>query len=67
MVIYDLFYATNKSYINKKFDLITSTEVLEHVKDPISTFKLLVSLLKKDGVLAIIMLYQPNNDDDFLT
>ncbi len=66
MVIYDLFYATNKSYINKKFDLITSTEVLEHVKDPISTFKLLVSLLKKDGVLAIMTLYHPNNDDDFL-
>ncbi len=56
-----------ENHIGKKFVLITSAEVLEYVKDPVCTRKLFASLLKKNGVLAIMMLYHPNNDNDFLT
>lgn len=44
-----------ENHIGKKFVLITSAEVLEYVKDPVCTRKLFTSLLKKNGVLAIMM------------
>jgi 2-polyprenyl-3-methyl-5-hydroxy-6-metoxy-1,4-benzoquinol methylase len=41
------------SDINKKFDLITMFHALEHIPNPIKTFKLLYELLNKDGSLFI--------------
>ncbi|MBF7097490.1 class I SAM-dependent methyltransferase [Alkalibacter mobilis] len=66
MDIYDLFYAKYKVYEGKKYDLVTSTEVAEHIKDPISYFRLLKSLLKEEGILAIMTLFHNNDDDHFL-
>lgn len=37
----------------EKYDLITLVGVLEHVKNPMSTFGKLNSLLKKDGILIV--------------
>ena len=37
----------------KKFDLITMYHALEHIPDPVKTFKLLYKLLNKDGILFI--------------
>ena len=39
--------------INKKFDLITMFHVLEHIPNPIKTFKLLYEILNKEGILFI--------------
>ncbi|MFK5881791.1 MAG: class I SAM-dependent methyltransferase [Sulfurospirillum sp.] len=64
--IYDKFYQPNKSYINKKYDLITSTEVFEHLQNPLSTLKLLKKHLKKNGLIAIMTLFHDNNEDNFL-
>lgn len=65
MDIYDFFYAKKKVYIGKQYDLITSTEVVEHLKDPISYFKLFAELMKDDGVLAIMTLFHQNDDEHF--
>ena len=66
MDVYDLFYANNKSYVDKKYDLITSTEVVEHLSDPLKAFTLFVQLLKPKGILAIMTMFHHNNDDAFL-
>jgi hypothetical protein len=66
MDIYDLFYAPEKVYIGKKYDLITSTEVVEHFMDPMAYFKLFRSLMKEDGLLAVMTKFHPLNNDKFL-
>ena len=63
--IYDLFYAPKKVYEGKKYDLVTSTEVVEHLKEPMEYFKLFKSLLKDDGLLALMTLFHPKDDEEF--
>lgn len=65
--IYDLFFSPKKVYEGKKYDLITSTEVLEHLSDPLGAFKLLASLLAPDGIFALMTLLHQNEDDHFLS
>jgi transcription initiation factor TFIIIB Brf1 subunit/transcription initiation factor TFIIB len=65
MDIYDLFYSPKKTYEGKKYDLITSTEVVEHLKNPMIYFNLFKNLLKEDGVLAIMTLFHPKDDEKF--
>jgi len=64
--IYDLFYAPDKVYENQKYDLVTTTEVVEHLEDPLPYFELFVSLLKPDGVLAVMTQFHKNDDALFL-
>jgi SAM-dependent methyltransferase len=66
MDIYDLFYAPEKTYQNKTYDLITCTEVIEHLKDPRPYFKLFSDLLKEDGLLGVMTLFHPKDDQAFL-
>lgn len=61
--IYDLYFFSAKVYINKKYNLITSTEVLEHLKNPLETLTLLEGLLAEDGVLAVKTLFHSNCGD----
>lgn len=64
--IYDYFYQPDKVYVDKKYDLITSTEVIEHLKNPIEYFSLFKNLLVENGYLSIMTLFHPNNDFEFL-
>ncbi|MDO9493204.1 methyltransferase domain-containing protein [Acetobacterium sp.] len=41
-------------YLGKKYDLLTATEVVEHLDDPLDYFSLFENLLKDDGVLSIM-------------
>ncbi|MGM0396684.1 MAG: class I SAM-dependent methyltransferase [Bacillota bacterium] len=66
MDIYDKFYSTEKSYKGKSYDLITSTEVVEHLDNPLEYFRLFKRLLKKDGVLAIMTLFHPGDKEEFM-
>ncbi|MFH5835045.1 class I SAM-dependent methyltransferase [Proteiniclasticum sp. C24MP] len=66
MDIYDLFYSPEKVYIGKKYDLVTSTEVVEHLKDPIEHFELFANLLKPNGILAVMTLFHHNDSSHFL-
>jgi len=64
--IYDKFYQPNKIYENKKYDLITSTEVFEHLENPLEVLLDLKKHLKKGGVIAIMTLFHNTSSKDFL-
>lgn len=61
--IYDKFYATEKVYEGKTYDLITATEVAEHLDDPLHYFKLFKKLLRPEGTLSVMTLFHPGKDD----
>jgi hypothetical protein len=63
--IYDPHYA-NDFIFEKHYDIITATEVIEHLKDPIETFKLLKTYLKDDGIISIMTLFHGKNREQFL-
>ena len=62
---YDRFFASERVYEGKKYDLITCTEVVEHLRNPLVYFRLFRSLLKDGGILAIMTLFHPDGDDAF--
>ena len=64
---YDPFYAPNEALLKKQYDLITITEVLEHVFDPNKVFKTLTQALKPEGILAVMTSFVPVSNDDYLT
>jgi len=63
--IYDPYFFPRKVYENKKYDLITSTEVFEHLRDPLETMKLLKTYLNDNGILAIMTLFHPKDEEKF--
>ncbi len=65
--IYDPFFSPNKIYENKTYDLITSTEVVEHLKNPLETFELLYNCLNPEGILSMLTLFHPQDDERFQT
>jgi len=54
----------NLDNIDKKFDLITSFHVIEHIKEPLNILEKLKDLLEDDGKLIIEV---PNANDALLT
>jgi len=62
MDIYDIFYHDDKTVFNKTYDFITSTEVIEHLHNPLSEIKKLWKCLKHDGVLGLMTAFRV---DDF--
>ncbi|NOX15806.1 MAG: class I SAM-dependent methyltransferase [Epsilonproteobacteria bacterium] len=64
--IYDKFYQPNKIYENKKYNLITSTEVFEHLQNPFEILTIFKKHLKKGGLIAIMTLFHDNNKENFL-
>jgi endogenous inhibitor of DNA gyrase (YacG/DUF329 family) len=58
--IYDPFYAPVKIYEGKKYDLITCTEVLEHIYQPQTAFSTFSSSLHAGGILAIMTQFYPS-------
>lgn len=66
MDIHDPFYAPRKPYLGKRYDLVTCTEVVEHLKDPLEYFQMFVGLLEEGGLLAVMTSFHPKNDESFL-
>ncbi len=64
--MYDKFYQPKKIYKNKKYDLITSTEVFEHLENPMEILLHLKKHLKEGGIIAIMTLFHNNSSKDFL-
>jgi hypothetical protein len=54
MAIYDYFYAREPSVLERQYDFITATEVLEHLHNPREELDRLWSLLKTGGWLGIM-------------
>lgn len=63
---YDLYFYPEKVYEGKSYDLITSTEVFEHLKDPMKILTLLTQHLAKDGYLILMTKFPPLDDQAFL-
>ena len=64
--IYDIFYAPKIVYEAKSYDLITSTEVFEHLSKPFEVFELLSQHLNPNGYIAIMTKFPPADDNEFL-
>lgn len=57
--IYDHYYAPEPIFIGKIYELIVSTETIEHVADAAGLWKLFIDHLAADGTLAIMTLFHP--------
>lgn len=65
MDIYDLFYSPEKSYTGQMYDFITMTEVMEHLRNPMPYFGLMSTLLKEEGILAVMTNFHHNSEPHF--
>lgn len=54
MEIYDKFYAPDDAVLEKKYDFITATEVVEHLRSPGQTLQRIWKLLHPGGFLGIM-------------
>jgi len=54
MNIYDPYFANNPTVLRENYDFITSTEVFEHLYNPLKEIDLLFSLLKPQGILGVM-------------
>lgn len=63
--LYDPYFYPREDFKNSKYDLITCTEVIEHVYDPRKTLELLFSLLKPAGKLVIRTNFHQAQKDHF--
>ncbi|TNF08761.1 MAG: class I SAM-dependent methyltransferase [Bacillota bacterium] len=63
--IYDYYFSPHKIYEGKTYDLITSTEVIEHIQKPEKVFELFHALLNQQGILSLMTLFYPKDRDVF--
>ncbi len=63
---YDLFYHPKKVYEDKKYNLIVSTEVFEHLSQPKESLEMLLSHLNDNGYLLLMSAFHPSDDEEFL-
>lgn len=66
VVLYDPLYKNDRTVLNKKYDFITATEVVEHFRAPAQEFKQLFQMLGAGGHLGI-MTKMVKGDDAFKT
>lgn len=52
--IYDPFFARDKTVLKRRYDFVTSTEVIEHLHKPRREFELFDHLLKPGGWLGLM-------------
>ncbi len=64
--IYDLHYQPEKVFEGKTYDYIITTEVIEHVQNPMEVLQLMYDHLKPHGVVALMTLFHPEDADVFL-
>ncbi len=58
MEIYDIFYHDNRQVFQNQYDFITSTEVIEHLHNPLEEIEKLWSCLKEGGVLGLMTAFR---------
>lgn len=63
---YDKFYQPKKIYEDKTYDLITSTEVFEHLENPQEILHMLSEHLNVNGIISLMTLFHTNKQEDFL-
>lgn len=63
--IYDKFFKDDETPLKLKYNLITSTEVVEHIYNPMDTFRLMASLLEEEGTIVIMTNFHENDTKKF--
>lgn len=63
---FDPFFNKNDEYLKNKYQLITSTEVVEHFVEPLKEFEHLTSLLEEGGYLLLMTRLRTMNSEEFL-
>jgi SAM-dependent methyltransferase len=64
--VYDPFYAPHRIYEGRTYDVVTGTEVVEHLHAPGEVFDRLARLLAPGGILALTTRFHPGVPDAFL-
>jgi len=49
---YDLFFKNDKTALQETYDIVTATEVLEHLRDPTATVREILNLTKPGGIVG---------------
>ena len=62
---YDKFYQPDTVLEKHSYDLITSTEVFEHLENPLETLQFLTQHLKAKGYIAVMTLFHDNSMENF--
>lgn len=62
---YDKFYQPLPVFKDKTYTLITSTEVFEHLDNPVQTLTLLANHLTQGGYIALMTLFHDNCMENF--
>ncbi len=62
MALYDPFFHPTASALERQYDFVTCTEVVEHLYRPAEVFRQLDSLLKPGGWLGIMTCFQTDDD-----
>ena len=63
--IYDKFFSPQKVYEERVYDAITSTEVIEHIKEPLEVMRFFHAHLKKGGYLCLMSNFHQNSIEAF--
>lgn len=63
--LYDPFFYPKEP--QQTYDMVVSTEVIEHFKEPLDSFRHIDHLVKPHGYLAIMTLFHPHDMDQFFT
>jgi SAM-dependent methyltransferase len=56
---YDPFFAPDDALLDKRYDFVTCSEVVEHAHDPAKMFTTLRRLLSPGGVLGVMTMFHP--------
>ncbi len=64
--IYDKYFAPDPLAENARYDLVTSTEVIEHIADPLGVTKMLANRLVPGGTLALMTQFHDNDTAAYL-
>jgi len=63
--MYDKYFSPERVYEGKEYDLITSTEVIEHIENPLEIFEFFSAHVKSGGYLALMTQFHTNDAEDF--
>lgn len=61
--LFDPFFAPNESALERTYDFILCSEVVEHFHQPAEEFDKLAGLLRRGGTLGIMTCFQVNDED----
>jgi SAM-dependent methyltransferase len=61
MNLYDPLFAPDTSVLERTYDFVTCTEVVEHLRQPASVFRQLDGLLEPGGWLAVMTCFQTDD------